>query len=132
LLKSVDIPDRYFPDFFRGLYDGDGTFYVFQDMRWPNSFSFKLSTASASLDFLLWLKAVLTRYYGVKGYLHKGDGVWNLEYVKGDTKKLSTIMYYSKNILFLNRKYRKIKTAIEEDERRGRSDLQKQRKAGVA
>ena len=127
-INSVYVPNEYFPDFLRGLFDGDGTFYTFQDKRWPNSFSFKLSIASASFVFLTWLKDTLTKYYGVKGYLHKGAGVWNLEYVKGDTKKLYNIMYHSDNILRLKRKYYKMKSAIVEDEQRGFSYLQKQRR----
>ena len=75
---------------------------------------------------------MLTEYYGVKGYAHKGAGVWNLEYVKGDTKKLFSIMYYPREILYLKRKYRKIRNAIEKDASRGLSYLQKPRNAGVA
>lgn len=127
-IKSVEVPQSYFSDFLRGLFDGDGSFYTFQDKRWPNSFSFKLSVASASLDFLTWLKDILTQYYGVRGYIHKGDGVWNLEYVKGDTKKIFTVMYHSNNILRLDRKYCKVRDAIAEDSQRGLVYLQKQRK----
>ncbi len=131
-IKSVAVPKNYFPDFLRGLFDGDGTFYTFQDKRWPNSFSFKLSVASASLDFLSWLKKFLTKYYNVKGYLHKGDGVWNLEYVKGDTKKLFYVMYRDQNTLHLSRKYDKLRGTIVQDDQRGFAYLQKQRKAAVA
>lgn len=131
-IKRVEVPQSYFSDFLRGLFDGDGSFYTFQDKRWPNSFSFKLSIASASLDLLTWLREALTQYYGVKGYMHKGAGVWNLEYVKGDSKKLFTVMYHSNNVLRLDRKYCKIRDAIAEDEQRGLSYLQKQRKAAVA
>lgn len=127
-IKSVKVPQSHFSDFLRGLFDGDGTFYTFQDKRWPNSFSFKLSIASASLNFLTWLRTTLTQYYGVRGYMHKGDGVWNLEYVKGDTKKLFTIMYHSNNMLRLDRKYCKLRDAIAEDNQRGLVYLQKQRK----
>ncbi|MBI2062678.1 MAG: hypothetical protein HYT61_00305 [Candidatus Yanofskybacteria bacterium] len=127
-IKRVKVPRLYFPDFLRGLFDGDGTFYTFRDKRWPSSFSFKLSIASASLDFLTWLKNKLTQYYSVMGYLHKGSGVWNLEYVKGDTKKLFSTMYYPSHRLRLNRKYRKIKDAIEQDKYLGLPYLQKPRR----
>jgi hypothetical protein len=50
--------------------------------------------------------------YAVRGYLHKGAWVINLEYTKGDTKKLFSIMYYSDNILFLERKHNKIRNAF--------------------
>lgn len=131
-IKSVKIPPSYFRDFLRGLFDGDGSFYAFRDKRWPNSFSFKLSIASASIEFIKWLKSILSEYYGVKGYLHKGAGVWNLEYVKGDTKKIFLAMYHSNDILYLERKYRKIKDAIEKDSKHGLPYLQKPRNAGVA
>ena len=126
-IKSVRVPDSYFSDFLRGLFDGDGSFYTYWDKRWPNSFGFKLSFASASVNFVNWLKEKLTELYGVKGYFHKGAGVMNLEYTKGDTKKLFSIMYHSNNILFLKRKYFKIKTAIEKDKSLGLEYLQKPR-----
>ncbi len=129
-IKAVRTPHKYFPDFLRGLFDGDGTFYTFWDKRWPRSFSFKLSFASASIDFVIWLKEKLTECFGVRGYIHKGDGVYNLEYVKGDSKKLFKVMYHDKNILCFSKKYHKIKTALKQDEKFGLSILQKQRKLG--
>jgi len=126
-IKSVTIPPAYFPDFVRGLFDGDGTFYTFQDKRWPNSFSYKLSFASASYEFLSWLKNVLTELYSVKGYFHKGAGVYNLEYVKGDSRKIFEVMYHSKATLFLSRKHSKIKSALNQDNLVGLPYLQKAR-----
>ena len=41
-------------------------------------------------------------------------------------------MYYPREILYLKRKYRKIRNAIEKDASRGLSYLQKPRNAGVA
>jgi len=124
-IQSVKVPNRFFHDFIRGLFDGDGSFYSYWDKRWSRSFGFKLSFASASLEFIEWLKKQLTELYGVKGYIHKGAGVFNLEYVKGDSKKLFYIMYGKKNILYLKRKYEKIKTAINQDEVYGLPYLQK-------
>jgi hypothetical protein len=115
IIQSVDIPDKFFPDFLRGLFDGDGTFYTSWDARWPNSFVFKTSFASASSDFISWLKDRLADLYGVRGYLHKGRGVLNLEYTKRDSKRLFEVMYHSADILFLERKYDKMKTALEFD-----------------
>src|SRR3989344_81038 len=128
IIKSVEIPDKYFADFTRGLFDGDGSFYTYWDKRWPNSFGYKLSFASASPNFINWLKERLTNLYGVRGYFHKGSGVTNLEYVKGDSKKLYEVMYYKKTeILYLTRKYIKVKTALEKDKQFGLQSLQKQR-----
>ena len=131
-IKSVFVPDKYFADFLRGLFDGDGSFYTYWDKRWPNSFGYNLSFASASQNFINWLKERLANLYGVKGYFHKGTGVTNLEYVKGDSKKLYEIMYYKTGILYLNRKYTKVKTALDKDKQFGLPSLQKHRNAVVA
>lgn len=131
-IKSVDIPDKYFSDFLRGLFDGDGTFYTFWDRRWPNSFCFKMAFASASPRFINWLRERLATLYGTKGCLHKGAGVTNLEYVKGDTRKLYQAMYHKDDLLFFSKKYLKIKNALKKDEKFGLIFLQKQQKAAVA
>jgi len=115
IIKSVIVPNDFFADFLRGLFDGDGTFYTFWDRRWPSSFCYQLSFASASLDFINWLKSSLNRLYGVKGVICRGDGVFNLRYVKGDSRRLFEIMYYKEGLLFLNRKHNKIKTALSYD-----------------
>ena len=131
-IKSVIIPDKFFADFTRGLFDGDGSFYSYWDKRWPKSFGYKLSFASASLNFIEWLKNRLTQLYGVKGYIHKGDGVFNLEYVKGDSRRLFENMYYNKDILYLTRKYKKIKSALKKDNIFGVNYLQVHQNAGLA
>ena len=130
-IESVRVPDKFFADFLRGLFDGDGTFYSFWDKRWQKSFCFKLSFASASLNFLNWLKTKLSQLYWVKGYIHKGDGVFNLEYVKGDSKRLFNVMYHEENILRLGRKYDKMKNALEQDGVFGFPYLQKHQNAAV-
>lgn len=114
-IKSVAIPDSFFADFLRGVFDGDGTFYSFWDTRWPNSFVFQMAFASASLDFINWFKNRLTRLFCVKGFVKKGDGVYNLTYFKGDTRKLFDVMYYESDLLFLRRKYTKIQRAFYQD-----------------
>lgn len=116
-IVSVTIPNKFFSDFLRGIFDGDGTFYTFWDTRWPNSFVFQMAFASASSDFIHWLKQRLSRLYHVKGFIKKGDGVLNLIFFKTDTKKLSEVMYYKKNLLYLKRKYVKIQTAFAKDQK---------------
>mgnify|MGYP001602716176 CR=1 FL=1 len=111
-IKKVTIPNKLFSDFLRGLFDGDGTFYSYWDKRWPNSFVYHIVFASASFNFINWLKTRASNLYKVKGFIRKGDGVYILRYVKGDSRKLFNVMYYNKNILYLKRKYTKIKNAI--------------------
>lgn len=118
-IESVIVPTIYFNDFLRGLFDGDGTFYTFWDKRWPNSFGYKIAFASASPTFIKWLRARLKKHHGVKGYLHKGAGVLNLEYAKADSIRLSCAMYKDKEeSLFLARKYNKIMDALRFDKNR--------------
>ncbi len=54
-IQRVDVPVEFFFDFFRGLYDGDGSSYSYWDKRWKSSFMFYISVASASPNFLIWL-----------------------------------------------------------------------------
>ena len=133
-IREVAVPDKFFCDFLRGLFDGDGTFYTYWDKRWPRSFGFKLSFASASPVFVGWLKQKLARLYTTRGYVHKGAGVLNLEYNKGDSKRLYHAMYDKDVILYGIRKYNKLNSALEIDAKVGLDYLQKPRivKAGVA
>lgn len=112
-IQQVYIPNEYFSNFLRGLFDGDGTFYTFRDTRWPNSFGYQVSFASASFVFIQWLQKRLHALCAVKGFIRKGDGVFNLRYVKGDSRKLFSVMYAGDDILFLERKYYKMKTAFQ-------------------
>jgi len=115
-IKSVYVPDIYFQHFVRGLFDGDGTFYTSWDKRWPSSFLYQIAFASASKSFIDWFKNRLTELYSVKGVLCKGDGVYNLRYVKGDSFRLYLIMYPDNaGLLFLARKYNKISHALKFD-----------------
>jgi hypothetical protein len=131
-IKSVKITDKYFGDFLRGLFDGDGTSENYQDKRWPNSYGFKISFASASLVFLNWLKINLTRLYRVKGFIRKGKGVFILKYTKGDSKSIFKVMYRKSDALYLKRKYRKLMNAIDVDVKFGLPYLQRHRNATVA
>lgn len=115
-ISSLIIPDQYFADFLRGVFDGDGTFYSSWDKRWPNSFVYKLAIYSASYEYLCWLQKKLTQLFAVKGFLHKGAGVWGLIYIKRDSVKLYAEMYKNPAALFLSRKHAKITEAILRDE----------------
>lgn len=111
-IKSVVVPPEYFADFLRGVFDGDGSFYTSWDTRWPKSFRYEMSFASASLEFITWLLQEITKACRTKGFIRKGDGVYEIRYTKSDVRLLFTAMYQNDNILFLTRKYNKMKAAF--------------------
>ena len=39
-LDKIYVPDKYYFDFLRGVFDGDGCIRGFKDIRWPNSHMF--------------------------------------------------------------------------------------------
>ncbi|MEK7173921.1 MAG: LAGLIDADG family homing endonuclease [Patescibacteria group bacterium] len=131
-IKKVDIPEEYFHDFLRGVFDGDGTFYTFWDKRWVQSFGFQISFASASLYFISWLKEMLHQLYNVNDFIRQGDGVYNLRYVKGDSRTLFAKMYNTSRSLFLRRKHDKIRGALSFDDTLKRKRNLKLNDAAVA
>lgn len=112
IISAVKIPKKYFADFIRGEFDGDGSFYTAWDKRWPNSFVFHITFASGSIDFVKWMQSEMRLLYGLKGFITKGKGVYQLRYVKGDSTKLFDLMYYRPGLLYLSRKHDKIEKAI--------------------
>lgn len=114
-IKNVAVPEKYFADFLRGLFDGDGTFWTSWDRRWPRSFVYNIGLSSASSEFVVWLKNHLSTLYGVKGYICRGAGVYTIRYVKRDSRKIFSVMYYQPNLPHLHRKHDKILAALEFD-----------------
>src|ERR1700712_3244701 len=92
--KSKTIPElaidpAYFSDFFRGVFDGDGTTYGFMDTRWRSSYTFYIAIASASLPFIQYLQFMNTKLFGIShGSYRFSSGVFILSYAKADSYKL--------------------------------------------
>lgn len=110
-IKKVSIPSRLFPDFLRGLFDGDGSFYVFKhpESQYPQ---IRVKFASASPKFIRWLYKEIREKLDVSGYISKSTRAESLEYAISDSKKLLNYMYYSPDIIFLERKFRTLKSYI--------------------
>src|SRR3989338_8444847 len=68
-LGELKVPDEYFFDFLRGVFDGDGSFYSYWDPRWRSSFMFYISITSASPVFIEWLRRKLSLLLGVGGHV---------------------------------------------------------------
>ncbi len=113
-LKKIKIPPKYFFDFLRGHFDGDGTFYSYWDPRWHSSFMFYTEFISASNKHIDWLRSRISQNLGLRGHITK-DGkktCYQLKYAKTESLKLFPKLYYNKNIVCLQRKRLKIERAI--------------------
>lgn len=113
-IKSVVVPDRYFADFLRGYFDGDGSTTSYFDRVFPNSFRTYMSFTSASEPFLLWLKAEIQRLVGAKGSISKNTnhpGYCQLKYAKRSSLLICSVMYYPGVASYLSRKHLKIRHA---------------------
>ena len=113
-IGEVKIPHRYFFDFLRGCFDGDGSSYSYYDPRWKSSFMFYLSFVSASKDYISWLRHKILKKLKIKGYV-TGDGrkfIFQLRYAKSESLKLLRKMYSRKEVVCLSRKRLKIEKML--------------------
>lgn len=110
IIAGIDIPDKYFFDFLRGSFDGDGSVYSYMDKRWKSSFMFYLSFTSASHKHIDWLRQEIKKRLGVSGHISrdKKDSCQQLKYAKTDSLKIIRKMYRNKKSLYLGRKKLKI------------------------
>lgn len=119
ILGSIDIPDDYFFDFLRGVWDGDGSIYSFWDKRWRSSYMYYISFSSASIDFLNWLNDVIFKLTGVSGKisLSTSAGVLQLRFAKKDSKIIFGEMFKKENIPHLPRKFKKAQEIFKIDKK---------------
>ena len=112
VIGDLSIPEKYFFDFLRGHFDGDGTFYSYFDPRWKSSFMFYTVFISASKRHLLWLQSTIFNSLGITGHITKNGSIHNLRYAKSESLKLLPKMYYNKSVVCLSRKRVKIERAL--------------------
>lgn len=113
-LGIVDILDKYFFDFLRGHFDGDGTFYSYWDPRWKSSFMFYTEFISASKSHIDWLRRKLNKSLNINGHItNSGNKIcYQLKYAKAESLKLLPKLYYNKDVICLSRKRIKIDKAL--------------------
>jgi len=113
-IGEIKVPDKYFFDFLRGCFDGDGTFYSYWDKRWKSSFMFYTEFMSASKQHILWLQKRIHGFLRVKGHItNDRDGsVRQLKYAKSESTRILRKMYYSSRVICLHRKRLKIEKAL--------------------
>lgn len=113
--KTILLPKiqkKYFPDFLRGYFDGDGGVWVGFTNKQRKHKTYAISTVltSGSEQFLLSLKDLLKNYGLMSGSLvHKERG-YDLKYSIRDSFILYKIMYNSNCSLFLKRKKEKFES----------------------
>jgi hypothetical protein len=120
IIKGVKIPKKYFFDFLRGHFDGDGTFYSYWDPRWRSSFMFYTEFISASKEHINWLRKKIYDYLKIKGHItnSKNSSVYQLKFAKRESLKLLPKMYYDSGVVCLSRKRRKIEKALKTEDKK--------------
>ncbi len=108
IMGELNIPDKYFFDFLRGHFDGDGTFYSYFDPRWKSSYMFYTVFLSASKDHILWLRKTINSLLKIKGHINLHRGVYQLKYAKTESLIVLPKMYYNPNVICLRRKKLKV------------------------
>ena len=114
-IGKLKIPNKYFFDFLRGHFDGDGSCYSYWDSRWASSFMFYVNFSSGSLFHLEWLKSKLKKFLKINGHIKSGTRSWQLNYAKKESKVIIPKMYHAENLPCLKRKYKKLKTILKID-----------------
>lgn len=106
-LSPLKIPDKYFPDFFRGFFDGDGSVYIYKVNNIPQ---IKSSIVSVSLSFISDLNRKLCKHIGIAEkaihkFTQKGKMIrFNVDYYIDDSERLYKFLYNNNPVLFLPRK----------------------------
>ena len=114
-LGEIKVPDKYFFDFVRGSFDGDGCFYSYFDPRWKSSFMFYVTFTSGSHKHTEWLQKRLEGLCGIKGHItrnSKSKHITNLKYAKRESLVLLKLLYSSPSVTHLSRKRLKIESAL--------------------
>lgn len=126
-IGEIKIPDKYFFDFLRGHFDGDGCCYSYWDKRWRSSFMFYITFASASKKHIDWLRGKIKQFTGVNGFVSKTvkNDFFQLRYAKKESKILISRMYYQESIPCLGRKLKKLQKILKIDSKESRADVAK-------
>jgi hypothetical protein len=126
-MGELAIPKKYFFDFLRGCFDGDGTFYSYWDKRWKSSHMFYLEFVSASRRHIDWLQYEIEDRLGAKGHI-VCDGkfsTYQLKYAKREALEIIGKMYYTPRVVCLSRKKLKIRKALEIETKQQKTYLTK-------
>lgn len=110
-LAPIKVPEKYFPAFARGFFDGDGSVYIYNVNKTPQ---IKAGFVSSSQLFIKEFNKRLCGNLGINTKsVHrtidkKGKRMiqYNICFYVNDCEKLAEFMYSDSSILYLPRKYR--------------------------
>lgn len=112
-VNSLNIPDNYFKDFLRGLFDGDGYSISYWDKVFKTSFRLYMGFVSASFNNITWLSKKISNLYGINGGISVSSGkVYQLRFAKYSSIELIQTMYYKPNLTCLSRKKFKLNQSL--------------------
>lgn len=111
----IIVPDKYFFDFLRGSFDGDGCFYSYWDKRWKSSFMMYLEFVSASESHMVWMHDCILKQTGLSGRLKRIRDFSKLVFAKKASKEIIKKMYQRNDCVYLSRKREKIIKAFKEE-----------------
>ncbi len=116
IIGEVKIPKKYFLDFLRGCFDGDGCTHSYFDKRWRSSFMFYTIFVSASENHIDWLREEIFKHLRIHGHVtgrgSKKVSIMQLKYAKAESLVLLRNMYPKKHTLCLLRKRLKIEEML--------------------
>lgn len=105
-IGNLQIPNKYFFDFLKGLLDGDGCIYSFKhpESRYPQ---IRVRFSSASKIFLFWLRTKIYNLLSIQGKIETMTREFCLVYYKQNSIKLLKRIYRKSSVSSLNRKFKK-------------------------
>ncbi|MFH1820473.1 MAG: LAGLIDADG family homing endonuclease [Candidatus Nealsonbacteria bacterium] len=109
-LGPMKIPDKYFSDFTRGFFDGDGTVYIYRVNKVPQ---IKAEFVSSSLPFITQFNQQLCKNLGISvKSIHRTIDKrkrkmtqYQVSFYIDDCEKLAEFMYGNNPSIYLPRKY---------------------------
>jgi len=111
-LNPIKVPEKYFADFVRGFFDGDGSVYIYNVNKVPQ---IKAGFVSSSLSFITKFNEQLCENLSIpKKAIHQTSDKrmekkmtqYSICFYVDDCKKLAEFMYGNDSILYLLRKRR--------------------------
>lgn len=110
-LNPIEVPKKYFSDFVRGFFDGDGTVYIYIVNKTPQ---IKAGFVSSSLSFITRFNQQLCENLNIPtkaihqtiGRQQKKRVQYSICFYIDDCEKLADFMYGNNPTLFLPRKHR--------------------------